>query len=179
MILYVVRHGEVPSNVSKIISGCNDEKLTQNGIKQALKIKDKLSDINFDVVYCSPVLRTKQTANIIASNYDIVYDDRLCERNPGNMLGHKRSELDKNEWNTLEKEITIYGSESLLAGIQRTQNFIKYLEDKYPNKTILIITHMFICKCIWMIENNVFNTNKANDFFQSNDEVKIYNHNLI
>ena len=34
MQIYVIRHGEVPSNVNRTISGCNDEELTENGIKQ-------------------------------------------------------------------------------------------------------------------------------------------------
>ncbi len=168
MKLYVVRHGEVPSNINKIISGCNDEKLTENGINQALKIKEKLKDINFDAVFCSPVLRTKQTAEIITPNYEIIYDERLQERNPGTMLGHKRNEIDKAEWNSLEKEKTIYDSESLLAGIKRARSFINNIEKLYKDKTVLVITHMFICKSIWMIENNIQTTEQANEFFQSN-----------
>ncbi len=117
-----------------------------------------------------------QTANIIVPNCDIIYDDRLQERNPGNMLGHKRSEIDKSEWNSLDKEVTIYNGESLLAGINRTKSFINDIEKQYSNKTILIVTHMFICKSIWMIENKIIDTDRANEFFQNNDEIKIYNH---
>ena len=176
MKLYIVRHGEAPSNVKKVISGCNDEELTENGINQALKIKEQIKDIKFDAVFCSPVLRAKQTANIIVPNYDIIYDDRLQERNPGNMLGHKRNEIDKYEWNSLDKEVSIYNSETLLAGINRTKSFINDIEKQYKDKTILIVTHMFICKSIWMVENDIINTDKANEFFQNNDEIRIYNH---
>ncbi len=177
MEMYVVRHGEVPSNVNKVISGCNDEELTENGINQALKVKEQLKDIIFDAVFCSPVLRAKQTADIIASDCNIIYDERLRERDPGNMLGHKRSEIDKTEWNSLEKEVTIYNGESLLAGINRAKSFIKDIEKQYAGKTVLIVTHMFICKSIWMVENNITDINKANEFFQNNDEIMIYNHN--
>ena len=176
MKIYVVRHGEVPSNVNKVISGCNDEELTENGINQALKIKEQIKGIMFDAVFCSPVLRAKQTANIIVPNCDIIYDDRLQERNPGNMICHQRNEIDKSEWNSLDKEVTIYNSESLLAGINRTKSFINDIEKQYTDKTILIVTHMFICKSIWMIENGITDANKANEFFQNNDEIKIYNH---
>ena len=43
MELYLVRHGEVPSNVEKTVSGFNDEKLTWKGIQQALQVKEKLT----------------------------------------------------------------------------------------------------------------------------------------
>ena len=176
MKIYVVRHGEVPSNVNKVISGYNDEELTEKGINEAKRIKEQIKDIKFDAVFSSPVLRAKQTANIIAPNCEIIYDDRLQERNPGNMIGHKRNEIDKSEWNSLDKEVTIYNSESLLSGIKRTKSFINDIEKQYTDKTILIVTHMFICKSIWMIENGITAVNKANEFFQNNDEIKIYNH---
>ena len=38
MNLYVVRHGEVPSNLSEIVCKRTDEKLTPKGIEQAQKI---------------------------------------------------------------------------------------------------------------------------------------------
>ena len=33
MNLYVVRHGQVPSNIETVVSGWNDEKLTKKGIE--------------------------------------------------------------------------------------------------------------------------------------------------
>lgn len=63
MDLYVVRHGRVPSNDLKIV-GYDDEGLTEKGIQQAIDMNNKLHDINFDVVYCSPILRAIQTAKI-------------------------------------------------------------------------------------------------------------------
>lgn len=50
------------SNVKEIISSCNDEKLTEKVIIQASEVQSKLRDIKFDIVYCSPVERAKQTA---------------------------------------------------------------------------------------------------------------------
>jgi len=177
MQIYVIRHGEVPSNVNRTISGCNDEELTENGIKQGLLLKEKLKDIHFDAVFCSPVLRAKQTASLVVSDYEIIYDERLRERNPGTMLGHKRNELDRSEWESLEKETTIYDGDSLLAGINRVKDFFNDIEKDYKDNTILIITHMFICKSIWIIENKKSDKKEIDSFLQKNDEVLVYNHN--
>lgn len=35
MNLYVIRHGQVPSNIENIISGWSDEKLTKKGIRSS------------------------------------------------------------------------------------------------------------------------------------------------
>lgn len=87
MNLYVVRHGQVPSNVEGIVSGWNDEQLTDKGVLQANEIRNKLQNIQFDVVYSSPINRAKQTAIIVAPQNEILYDSRLAEREPGTMLG--------------------------------------------------------------------------------------------
>ena len=72
MKLYVVRHGQVPSNIEKVVSGWNDEKLTKKGIEQATKIRNELQNVKFDVVYSSPVDRAIQTANIVAPQNSII-----------------------------------------------------------------------------------------------------------
>jgi probable phosphoglycerate mutase len=174
MNLYVVRHGQVPSNIEGIISGCNDEKLTKKGIEQAEKIKSELSEINFDVIYSSPVERALQTAKIIAPNNEIILDARLEERNPGEMLGKSRSEIDKSVWNSLDIDITPEGAETLRSGLKRVKNFLDEIHIKNKGKTVLVVTHNFISKCIWILENDIKNKEDIGKFFHNNDEIKFY-----
>ncbi len=96
-MIYVVRHGQVPSNVLGIISGCNDESLTEKGIEQAILVRDELKGINFDAVYSSPVIRAVQTAEIIVPDKKIICDERLAERDPGSLLGVPRKMINKDE----------------------------------------------------------------------------------
>ena len=42
MIIYCVRHGETPSNITGIVAGRSDEGLTEKGIMQAQKINKKM-----------------------------------------------------------------------------------------------------------------------------------------
>lgn len=174
MILYVVRHGEVPSNVCEIVSGRNDEKLTENGIEQAQKMKEKLQNIKFDRVYSSPVYRAFQTSSIVAPKENIIIDERLTERDPGTMIGKPRKLIDKDIWNSLEIDITKEGGETLKAELKRVKEFLleKQIED--DNKTILIVTHNSISKCIWILMNDITNKEEINKFFHNNGEIKKY-----
>lgn len=61
MKLYVVRHGQTDGNVNKIVDGVRDIGLNDNGIEQAKTTRDNLKDIDFDLIICSPLLRTKHT----------------------------------------------------------------------------------------------------------------------
>lgn len=178
MKIYVVRHGEVESNVNKTVGGWNDEKLTDTGIKQAEKVRDELSGIKFDMIFCSPIFRTKQTAEIINVNHiPIEYDWRIVERDPGNMLGKSRSIINKIEWNRTDIDRTSENAETLGSGLKRTKEFLDEIKEKFKGKTVLIITHNFISKCIWIIENNITDKNEINKYLQKNDEIKIYTNN--
>ncbi len=179
MNLYVVRHGQVPSNVEGIVSGWNDEKLTEKGIEQATKINHVLQSIKFDVVYSSPVDRAKQTAEIVAPQHDIILDPRLAEREPGAMLGKSRKNIDKNAWNSLDMDRTPEGAETLAAGLKRVKSFLDEIYSKYVEKTVLVVTHNFISKCIWILENNIQNKELIDSFFHDNGEVKFYRERKI
>lgn len=51
----VIRHGQVPSNVEGIISGWNNEELTEKGVSQANQLRNQLQNTKFDAVYSSPL----------------------------------------------------------------------------------------------------------------------------
>lgn len=80
MKIYIVRHGQVPHNALKQYN-TTDEDLTDLGIKQAEELGDKIKDMKFDIIICSPLNRAKHTAEIInINNNKIIYDDRIRER---------------------------------------------------------------------------------------------------
>lgn len=175
MNLYVVRHGQVPSNVEGCISGWNNEALTPKGIEQASQIQNQLQCIKIDKIYSSPVYRAMQTAKIIApQGIEIISDPRLAEREPGNMLGKPRTLINKSEWNALDKDRTSEGAETLLSGLKRVKSFLDEIYVKDENKTVLVVTHNFISKCIWILENHIQSLEQINRFFHSNDEIKYY-----
>ena len=64
------------------MQGSADIKLNQKGLSQAEETSNRLKEFDFDIIYCSPIKRAKQTASIIGEgrNCNIVYDERLRER---------------------------------------------------------------------------------------------------
>lgn len=84
MNLYVIRHGETDMGKNKIIA-TKEELLNDNGKKQAIKVGKELNKFNINIVYCSPIERTKQTLQLLNLKKEIptVIDDRLKEREMG------------------------------------------------------------------------------------------------
>ena len=178
MDLYVVRHGEVPSNIEGILSGWSEEKLTKKGIKQAKQARKLVKKIKFDAIYASPIERTKETAEIIEPKREIIFDNRLAERELGEMLGKLRADIDISTWNSIDTDKTPEGAETLGAGLKRLRNFLDELYEKYREKTILIVTHNFVSKCIWVIENNVQDQEEIDKFTHENSEIKFYKESI-
>ena len=74
MKLYFVRHGESEANVQHVISNRESSfRLTDRGRKQALTLADSLRDIPFTAIFSSPILRARETAEILSQALHLPY----------------------------------------------------------------------------------------------------------
>ncbi len=79
--LYIVRHGQTDWNVKKLLQGATDIELNGEGIKQAEELSKKLDLDKIDICFCSPLKRTRQTANILLGDkVKVIYDDMIVEK---------------------------------------------------------------------------------------------------
>ena len=143
----VLRHAEADSNRLRIVS-CAPEKfdikLTTRGERQAKRLALLLKIKKIDLIYSSPIRRTKDTAEIIARSLGLTvhYDNRLTEYNVGHFNGRPIEEFYKFIVNESDKFSKIpEGGESLSSVRQRMMAFIQELEKKHQNKRILIVGH--------------------------------------
>ena len=150
--LILVRHGQTEMNAQKLYFGKLNPPLNDLGISQAYEAKDKLLNINYDIIYSSPLERAKQTAEIC--NYldkEIIYDSRLEEINFGIFEGLTFKEISEqypNEVKEMEKNWKSFNyitGESLEELYQRAVSFLETLDYTKDN---LIISHWGIINCI-------------------------------
>lgn len=145
MKIYIVRHGKVPHNVSKIYNNKNED-LTDNGIRQAIDLRDKIKDIKFDIVIASPLLRTVHTANILTYYDDsIITDDRLLERDCGDLSGQSLEVTNREEYWNYYTDIQYGTSENIKDFFNRVYNFLDELKTKDYEK-VLIVAHSGVSK---------------------------------
>ena len=64
--IYLMRHGEILTQGKKIFVGQTDLPLNEQGLRQAAWWRRKLADISFSRIYCSDLVRSQRTAQIIA-----------------------------------------------------------------------------------------------------------------
>ena len=154
MDVYIVRHGQTDSNLAKVFNTL-EEDINENGIKQAEELRDKIKDINFDIIYCSPLKRAVHTKNIINVNdVETIYDERLEERNPGALAGKPWDTVDREKyWNYYEKE-RYKDEESIEHLCSRIEEFLNELKEKNYNK-VLIVAHSGVSKAFYKYFNGV------------------------
>ena len=148
MKLFITRHGTTEWNVSRILQGWGDSKLTVEGKLRAVKLGERLSDIDFDIVYSSPQNRALETAKLIIGDKDtkIITHDGLREIGFGTWEGmeldiieEQFSELYYTYRNNPEDYIPLDG-ESFKDLFLRVGGFLEEIKTK-DAENILIVTH--------------------------------------
>ena len=166
MNLYVVRHGEVPSNLSEVIQNRYDEQLTEKGIEQSKKQEMNYQIQNLMLLYHHHHKRRLKQQDIQLKTKMLLQIQELQKEIQGNLLV-------KNGKIQIYKK-TPEGAETLLSGINRTNDFLNDIRKKYKGKNVLVVTHNFVSKCIWINETNATNKDEINKFIHANDEIKLY-----
>jgi probable phosphoglycerate mutase len=154
MRLYFARHGESEANVQQVFwNGAQGYGLTARGRAQAGQLADRLYDISFAALYSSPVLRARQTAQILSRRLDLPYQmhDGLREYDVGILEGRL---YDDQAWQIYwaiearwakERDYTarIEGGESYEDMVARFAPLIEDLEDRYgqDQENVLLIGH--------------------------------------
>ena len=143
---YVMRHGEAWSNVHNILDkGTNLENhLSEKGVQQVKDSAHSLLDKNIDIVISSPVLRGKETAEIVAEilGVPLTLDERLREYDMGIFDGKSRDEYFASLTGAfVAYDTRVEGGETHEEMMHRSLATISDLEKTYAGKTILLVTH--------------------------------------
>jgi len=143
----VIRHGQAVSNQNQTLSSWPEKfknHLTKKGIKEIRRIIPKLKKERIDLIFTSDLLRTKQTAQMLAKKLKLKvnFDKRLREVNVGIFNGELVKQWNIFFANNLEKFIKKSPQGENRREIKkRIIDFIEDIDEKYSNKNILIIGH--------------------------------------
>lgn len=168
--IFVVRHGQSKFNATENIESYTHDgelgsPLTEKGREQAKDIARKLKHLEFSAILSSDLNRTRETAEIIAKEerLTVATDSTIRERSIFLYL-NSRNELRKTGLDNLidemlkdlakldEKSKMKYkhtkAMESAEEGALRLLNYIIKAEKKYHGKTILLVSHGNIMRCL-------------------------------
>ena len=155
-VLVFVRHGESEKNILKLRSYSVDKwPLTKKGQEHAQNVAGRLLEMGkFDLIISSPVLRARQTAEIIAAKLQVPVecDDLLSEYNCGTWNDNtiKQLEDSHSDYQEYMKIIRgtdehfrykLGGAESRADIVTRLRQFLNKVLKQHPGRQILLVSH--------------------------------------
>lgn len=176
MELYVVRHGQTNGNIEKVLDGCKrDIPLNDTGLMQANSAKDTLKDVKFDIIICSPLIRTKQTMDIInVNNIPVIYESKVIERDCGEFTGKSYDSIDWDLYWNYNDETQYLEAEKIKDFFKRIYDYLDYIKELYSDKTVLMVTHGGVSKAINCYFNGIPADGDLQDVGLGNCEIAKY-----
>lgn len=145
--IYLIRHGETEWSKSGQHTGRTDIPLTANGRVQAEAAGRMLSGHAFSV-WCSPLLRARETCHIAGLSANAIYDDDLMEWNYGIYDGRTADQIRETEpgWSVWESPIP--DGESLDQVAQRARSIIRRATAEVTEGDIAFVAHGHILRIL-------------------------------
>lgn len=142
--LSMLRHGRTPF-AGRLI-GATDVELSPEGIEQIRTIRDSLHKNPYKRIFCSPMRRCRQTAEILAVDARTSFVEDLREVDFGRWEALQFSEIEKqdpdlvNSWVKDPEGFCFPEGESLAVFIARIENFRRMLIG-LDSENVLVISH--------------------------------------
>ena len=176
-MIYIIRHGQTDWNKQKVMQGQIDIPLNETGKEQARELGKRLKDIVFDYVFCSPLLRTRQTLENLnlSSKTKLIYDDRLKERNYGEFEKTPKSSFDYNLFWNYSANIKYIKAECCQDFFKRVISLFDEIKTKYKDKNILVVTHAGITKVAKCYFDGWLKDDEIGQYLPNNAEILNYN----
>jgi len=134
-----VRHGETEWNSLRKIQGREDIPLNTTGVKQIKETANYLKNFNWEVIISSPLLRAKNSAEIITKKIgkiEIIEEFDFIEKDYGKASGMTTDET------------KVYFPNGIWPGVElfekiqnRTVNALTKYVQKYDGNNIIIVSH--------------------------------------
>ena len=147
--LLLVRHGATQLTAEDRFSGAIGVDLSDEGRAQVFRLAERLAPENIRAVYCSPLGRTVETAEILARPHrlDVKRRDGLREISHGRWEGLTRREVEQRypdeyaAWETDPFTFAPEGGESGVAVLARALPVLRDLVVAHPGQCVLVVSH--------------------------------------
>ena len=138
-------------------NGHIDIPLSQKGKEDARELAKELKNEKFDKIYCSDLLRARETLDAFDYNIKPAYSQELREKSWGIHEGKSFDEIQKMgiEYKNFEQWISSLDGESIQEFKDRVEDYFNKTVFKEDFENILIVTHAGVIKTLISIIKNI------------------------
>ncbi len=144
--IFLARHGEAAYETDLVTE--DGGSLTALGRRQARDLGERLRSERIARVWCSPLSRAVQTAELAAGvlGVDVVVREGLREYGVGSLAGTDGDEAATigsvfRAWAEGDDDATIDGGESVDAIVARVRAVLDEVADAHPGEAVLVVSH--------------------------------------
>lgn len=155
--VYVIRHAEAEGNLYRRIHGQYDSIITETGLLQIDRLRERFEDVGLDAVYSSDLLRTQSTAKAVSvpRSLQVVKRPELREINMGvwedmtwGDVAIKWPEM-LTSFNADPENWKIPGCERQAAVVERMVKVIREIGARHDGQTVAVVTHGSISRTLF------------------------------
>ena len=157
MRVTLVRHAEVIEEYIGRYNGHLDIPLSVNGKSQAKELALKLKSRKFDKIYCSDLIRAKETLAQFEYKVRPIFSEELREKSWGEHEGKSFEEIEKEGilYENFEQWIDALGGEDVESYITRVKKYFYETIFNEEASEILVVTHSGVIKTLISIVDNI------------------------
>ena len=154
MRVTLVRHGEVDKAYINKYNGHLDIELSKSGYAQAQMLAEHFASSKFDKVFCSDLMRAKETLKAFSQSQDAIYTDKLREKSWGRDEGLSFNEICEQEgieYINFMQWIDALDGEEYNSYVNRVREFFLEYLPSLKCENVLVVTHAGVIKTLLSI----------------------------
>jgi broad specificity phosphatase PhoE len=154
--IFLARHGQTDYNVGRRFQGLLPVPLNETGRRQAAELAELAAARDFRVLWCSPLARARETADIVGARIGLepIEDARLVETDAGDWTDRWWSDVEKEDPEGLaaflrsDPDFAFPGGESYH---EQTERSVDALSDIAKGaKPALVVCHAMVIRLVVM-----------------------------
>jgi alpha-ribazole phosphatase len=157
MKITLLRHAEVQEDFLGKYNGQNEIGLSKKGDEQALALAEKYLNAGFDAVFCSDLLRSRETLKPFKLQCEPTFSAELREKSWGRHEGKSFEQINAEgiHYENFEQWINALDGEDIEAFRQRVQYYFYEVIFKQKVQNILVVTHGGVIKMLLSLVQNI------------------------
>ena len=147
--VFLIRHGATTLTAEDRFAGSTDVPLSEEGGVQVEHLARRLADDKVRAVYCSPMIRTVQTATILAQPHGLtpILSNGLREIHHGRWEEMRRADVETQfpeeyaEWEVDPFTFAPEGGESGVSVLARALPVIREIVVSHEGQNVIVVSH--------------------------------------
>ncbi|MEA3374507.1 MAG: histidine phosphatase family protein [Campylobacterota bacterium] len=154
MMITLVRHAEVEERYLSCYNGHIDIGLSKRGHEQAKALAEHFESNRFDAVYCSDLIRARETLSPIPLSAAPNFTNQLREKSWGRHEGKTFDEIKMMEnegYESFDQWLALLDGEDMKAYTDRIGHFFTAFLPAQEYENVLIVTHAGVVRSLMSI----------------------------